>query len=59
MAVADVYEAMTSHRPYRAALSREIALAELRDGAGVRYDAEAVAACLRLVEDGFAFTYSP
>ncbi len=57
IAVADVYEAMTSHRPYRAALPREVALAELQEGAGERYDAEAAAACLRLVEAGFAFTY--
>ena len=56
IAVADVYEAMTSHRPYRAALSRDAALAELREGAGVRYDAEVVEACLRLVDDGFVFT---
>ena len=56
IAVADVFEAMTSHRPYRAALPREVALAELQEGAGRRYDAEAVAACLRLVKDGFAFT---
>jgi HD-GYP domain-containing protein (c-di-GMP phosphodiesterase class II) len=47
---------MTSHRPYRAALPRESALAELRDGAGGRYDPETVAACLRVLERGFAFS---
>ena len=56
MAVADVYEAMTAHRPYRAALPRESALAELRDGADDRYDPEAVADCLRVLEQGFAFS---
>ncbi len=56
MAVAGVYEAMTSHRPYRPGLSAEAAVAELRDGAGVRYDAQAVEACLRTLDDGFVFT---
>jgi len=36
--VADAYDAMTSDRPYRAALSPEIALAELRRGAGRQFD---------------------
>lgn len=38
IAVADVYDAMTSHRPYRPALSRREALAELRSKAGKQYD---------------------
>lgn len=38
IAVADVYDAMTSHRPYRPALSRREALAELRSKAGKHYD---------------------
>ena len=57
LAVADVVEAMSSHRPYRAALGTEAALAEIRDGAGTRYDAGVAAACERvLVEQGFQFT---
>ena len=57
LSVADVVEAMSSHRPYRAALGADAALAEIRDGAGVRYDAEVVAACERvMVEQGFRFT---
>ena len=57
LAVADVVEAMSSHRPYRAALGMEAALAEVRAHAGVKYDAEVVATCVRLVEEqGFAFT---
>ncbi|HUK77696.1 MAG TPA: HD domain-containing phosphohydrolase, partial [Thermoleophilia bacterium] len=36
--VADAYDAMTSDRPYRAALSPEIALAELRRGSGRQFD---------------------
>jgi PAS domain S-box-containing protein/putative nucleotidyltransferase with HDIG domain len=53
LAVADVFEAMVSHRPYRPALLEEEALAELTAGAGVRYDPDVVAACVRLVGDGF------
>jgi putative nucleotidyltransferase with HDIG domain len=57
LAVADVVEAMSSHRPYRAALGMEAALAEIREPAGVKYDADVVAACVRLVEEqGFQFT---
>jgi len=46
IAVADVVEAMTSHRPYRPALSLEQAVAELRRGRGLTYDARVVDACL-------------
>jgi len=48
IAVADVVEAMASHRPYRAALGVEKALDEIKDGAGKRYDADVTAACLSL-----------
>ena len=56
LAVADVVEAMASHRPYRAALGIEAALGEVRAGAGGRYDADVVAACERVFDGGFAFT---
>ena len=57
LAVADVVEAMSSHRPYRAALGMDAALAEIRAHAGLKYDEQVVAACVRLVEEqGFAFT---
>src|SRR5450756_2334575 len=55
LAVADVVEAMASHRPYRAALGLEAALDEVRSGAGTRYEAAAVAACERVFERGFVF----
>jgi len=58
LAVADVVEAMASHRPYRAALGIEVALDEVRSGAGTRYEATAVEACERVFEEGFAFTES-
>jgi PAS domain S-box-containing protein/putative nucleotidyltransferase with HDIG domain len=51
LAVADVVEAMMSHRPYRAALAPEVALEEIEDGSGVRYDADVVAACLVLFRE--------
>lgn len=54
LAVADVVEAMASHRPYRAALPLEMALGEIEGRRGVRYDPQAVDACLRLFrEKGF------
>jgi putative nucleotidyltransferase with HDIG domain len=57
LAVADVVEAMSSHRPYRPALGMDVALAEVREHAGEKYDADIVTVCVRLVEDqGFQFT---
>ena len=57
LAVADVVEAMASHRPYRAALPLEEALAEIEAGSGTRYDGDVCAATLRLFRDRrFAFT---
>jgi PAS domain S-box-containing protein/putative nucleotidyltransferase with HDIG domain len=57
LAVADVVEAMSSHRPYRAALGMEVALAEVREHAGITFDADVVAVCGRLFEEqGFQFT---
>mgnify|MGYP003626541385 CR=1 FL=1 len=44
--IADVVDAMTSHRPYRPALGLDSALAEIRDGAGTLYDAAVAEACV-------------
>ncbi len=56
LAVADVVEAMSSHRPYRPALGLEAALSEMEKNRGRLYDPEAVDACLRLFRDkGFTF----
>lgn len=49
LAVADVAESMLSHRPYRAALGLAAVREELLGGSGVRYDADAVNACLRIL----------
>ncbi|MCL4440941.1 MAG: PAS domain-containing protein [Firmicutes bacterium] len=48
LAVADVVEAMASHRPYRPAIGLDKALAEIESNKGVLYDPEVVDACLRL-----------
>jgi HD-GYP domain-containing protein (c-di-GMP phosphodiesterase class II) len=55
LAVADVVEAMCSHRPYRAALGIEAALDELRANAGRLYDPDVAAACERVFAAGFTF----
>jgi putative nucleotidyltransferase with HDIG domain len=49
LAVADVVEAMSSHRPYRASLGIDAALDEVSSQSGIIYDTEAVAACIRLL----------
>jgi PAS domain S-box-containing protein/putative nucleotidyltransferase with HDIG domain len=49
LAVADVVEAMSSHRPYRPTLGLDAALGEIRAQRGVKYDPGAVDACLRVV----------
>jgi PAS domain S-box-containing protein/putative nucleotidyltransferase with HDIG domain len=49
IAVADVVEAMSSHRPYRPSLGTTTALDEIKAGRGIRYHAESVDACLNLV----------
>jgi putative nucleotidyltransferase with HDIG domain len=52
LAVADVVEAMSSHRPYRPALGLERALAEVEAGRGVTFEPEVVDACLDLFRVG-------
>jgi hypothetical protein len=55
VAVADVIEAMTNHRPYRSELGLEKALEEVTSHAGQLYDADVVHHCLATFEAGFAF----
>ncbi|MCX6087766.1 MAG: PAS domain S-box protein [Caldiserica bacterium] len=56
LAVADVVEAMSSHRPYRVALGIDKALEEISMNKGKLYDPGAVEACIKLFkEDGFKF----
>ena len=57
MAVADVVEAMASHRPYRPGLGLETALEEIEKNKGIFYDNDVVDACLRLFrEKGYQLT---
>jgi HD-GYP domain-containing protein (c-di-GMP phosphodiesterase class II) len=48
--IADAYDAMTSTRAYRKALTQDVAFKELRDKAGVQFHPECVEALIRAVE---------
>jgi HD-GYP domain-containing protein (c-di-GMP phosphodiesterase class II) len=48
LAVADVVEAMSSHRPYRPTRGIDAALDEVLSSSGTLYDPEAVQACVNL-----------
>jgi PAS domain S-box-containing protein/putative nucleotidyltransferase with HDIG domain len=51
IAVADIIEAMSSHRPYRPALGIDAALSEAIKFKGIFYDPEVVDACLKLFRE--------
>ncbi|MFW2371984.1 MAG: HD domain-containing phosphohydrolase [Gammaproteobacteria bacterium] len=56
LAVADVVEAMASHRPYRPGLGLDAALNELQMNRGILYDRDAVDKCIQLfIEKEFSF----
>lgn len=56
LAVADVVEAMSSHRPYRRAIGTDIAIDEIRKNSGILYDKNVVDACSVLFkEKGYLF----
>lgn len=52
IAVADTYDAMTTDRPYRKALSKEIAISELKKGSGTQFDWKVVEAFLQAFHSG-------
>jgi HD-GYP domain-containing protein (c-di-GMP phosphodiesterase class II) len=57
LAVADVVEAISSHRPYRSALGISFALDEISKNKGILYDANVVDTCLKLFrEKNFALS---
>lgn len=57
LAVADVVEAMVSHRPYRASLGIDAALRTIEEGSGDLFFAPAVASCMRVFrENHFEFS---
>ncbi|MBU4311419.1 MAG: PAS domain-containing protein [Candidatus Omnitrophica bacterium] len=51
LAVSDVLEAMTFHRPYRAALGLKMAMKELKDNAGPKYDKDIVDVAIKILEE--------
>lgn len=51
LAVADVVEAMTSHRPYRPGLGLNAALEEVEKNRGTLYDQDTVEVCLKLFRE--------
>jgi HD-GYP domain-containing protein (c-di-GMP phosphodiesterase class II) len=58
LAVADVVEAMSSNRPYRAGLGVDAALDEITKHRGLLYDATAVDSCIKLFRvKNFAFEH--
>jgi putative nucleotidyltransferase with HDIG domain len=58
LSVADVVEAMSSHRPYRPGLGMEAALAEINAKRGTHFDPQAVDACVSLFQEQ-GFTFNP
>jgi putative nucleotidyltransferase with HDIG domain len=50
--VADAYDAMTSNRPYRPGMPRDMALVELTKNAGTQFDPDVVVAYVRVLEGG-------
>ena len=58
ISVADVLEAMASHRPYRAALGIDAAFMELKKNSGKLFDRDVVDSCLRIFKDkGFNIVF--
>jgi HD-GYP domain-containing protein (c-di-GMP phosphodiesterase class II) len=55
LAIADAFDAMTSDRPYRKALTLEVAIAELHDNAGSQFDPEIVPVFSQAIEEGTFF----
>ena len=55
IAVADVFEAVASDRPYRPGLGLEAAMAALEEGKGTAFDADVVSICRTLYSEGFEF----
>jgi PAS domain S-box-containing protein/putative nucleotidyltransferase with HDIG domain len=51
LAVADVIEAMATHRPYRPALSIEVSLREISKNKGKLYDSEVAESCLKVFKE--------
>jgi len=55
LGVADVVEAISSHRPYRASLGKDFAINEIKEQKGQLYDSKVVVNCLEILNEGFEF----
>jgi HD-GYP domain-containing protein (c-di-GMP phosphodiesterase class II) len=57
--VADVVEAIASHRPYRPALTLEEAIKDISENSGILYDKKVVEACIKVIrEEKYVFEES-
>ncbi|MGV8026975.1 MAG: HD domain-containing phosphohydrolase [Anaerolineaceae bacterium] len=56
LCVADIVEAMSSHRPYRPSLGIDKALAQIKKDRGIFLDPDVVDACLKLFAHGYQMT---
>lgn len=56
LAVADVVEVMSSHRPYRHSLGTEAEIEEINRKSGLLYDSDVLSACAEVFGEGFQFT---
>jgi diguanylate cyclase (GGDEF)-like protein/PAS domain S-box-containing protein len=56
LSIADAYDAMTTHRCYRAAVSRDAAIAELRRASGTQFDPLLVEHFIKVTSDASAAT---
>jgi len=51
LTVADVVEAITAHRPYRASLSLDVAIDDIKKYKGIYYNPDIVDACLEIIQN--------
>ena len=60
LGVADVVEAMSSHRPYRPSLGIKAAIIEIKNNKGILYDPDVVEACIKIIKSKkFSFDKDP
>lgn len=59
LAIADAFDAMTSDRPYRKALTLENAISELHDNAGTQFDPEIVEVFVQIIQEGIFSRFRP
>jgi PAS domain S-box-containing protein len=57
--IADTVESLSSHRPFRAAHTRQEVIAQLMEMRGVKLDADMVDACIAILSGGYEFPPPP